>query len=48
LRIDSARCTNLFAGDEAAPRQVLRVSVFVEAPMTDLTVTASRPGEESQ
>jgi alpha-mannosidase len=47
LRIDTAESTDLFVGDEAAPRQVLRVSVFVEAPMTDLTVTASA-GEEPQ
>jgi alpha-mannosidase len=48
LRIDAAESTDLFVGDEAAPRQVLRVRVFVEAPMTDLTVTASAAGEEPQ
>jgi alpha-mannosidase len=48
LRVDTAESTDLFIGDEATPRQVLRVSVFVEAPRTDLTVSATVAGEEPQ
>jgi alpha-mannosidase len=48
LRIDTVESTDLFVGDEATPRQVLRVGVFVEAPTFDLTVTATARGEEPQ
>ena len=48
LVIDRADSTDLFVGDEAAPRQVLRVGMFVDVPTTDLTVTATAAGEEPQ
>ena len=41
LSIDAAQSTDLFVGDEATPRQVLRVSAFVDAPTHDVTVTAT-------
>jgi hypothetical protein len=48
LHVGTAESTDLFIGDEATPRQVLRVNVFVEAPRTELTVSATVEGEETQ